>query len=242
MPTCYPYPPDGNIRSWGRDGCTVGRLMTSLPFLAAVPADQRARRFVQLSAGLLLYGFSTALMVNADLGLSPWDVLHQGVGTQTALTIGQATVAISAVVLLLWIPLRQRVGAGTIANAVVIGVAVDISLALLPAVSGNAARGACLIVGVVLNGIATGVYVGAGLGPGPRDGLMTGIAARGHSVRVVRTTLEVLVLVIGFALGGTVGFGTVLYAIAIGPLAHVTIPYFTVGRTLRASDQEATGT
>lgn len=208
--------------------------MARPPFLAPFPADQRARRLVQLDLGLILYGLSTALMVQADLGLSPWDVFHQGVGARTALTIGQATVAISAVVLLLWIPLRQRLGVGTLSNAVVIGVAVDLWLLVIPNASGIGPRIAMLACGVVLNGIATGVYVGAGLGPGPRDGLMTGIAARGHSIRVVRTALEVTILIAGMALGGTAGVGTLLYALAIGPIAHITIPAFTVGARARA--------
>lgn len=198
-------------------------------FLAPIPADRRGRRITQLHLGLILYGLSTALMVQADLGLSPWDVFHQGAGARTALTIGQATVAISAVVLFLWIPLRQRLGIGTLSNAVVIGVAVDLWLTVVPTASGIGPRIAMVVCGVVLTGIATGVYVGAGLGPGPRDGLMTGIAARGHSIRVVRTGLEVIILAAGVALGGTTGVGTLLYALTIGPIAHITIPAFTVG-------------
>lgn len=183
---------------------------------------------MQLYGGLLLYGLSTGLMVRADLGLSPWDVFHQGVARQTPLTIGQITVLVSIVVLLLWIPLRQALGVGTISNAIVIGLAVDLSLTLLPSLRGLGVRAAAMVAGVTLNGIATGVYVGAGLGPGPRDGLMTGIAARGHPIRVVRTGIELVVLAAGWALGGTIGIGTVAYALAIGPLAHVTIPRFTV--------------
>lgn len=168
------------------------------------------------------------MMVRSDLGLSPWDVLHQGVATQTSLSIGLATVAISAVVLLLWIPLRQRAGVGTLSNAIAIGLIVDVCLGLQPPIADIGVRSALLVGGVVLNGIATGVYVGAGLGPGPRDGLMTGIAARGYSIRVVRTSIEIAVLCIGALLGGTVGLGTLLYAVAIGPIAHITIPRFTV--------------
>jgi uncharacterized membrane protein YczE len=203
------------------------------PFISPFPAERRLHRFVQLYAGLILYGLSTSLMVRADLGLSPWDVLHQGVGAQTALTIGQATVAVSGIVLLLWLPLRQGMGVGTVSNAIVIGVAVDLFLAVIPRVGTIAARSGLLVSGVVLNGIATGVYVGAGLGPGPRDGLMTGLAARGRSIRVVRTTIEVSVLLLGAALGGTVGIGTALYALAIGPIAHLTIPAFTVRSSIK---------
>lgn len=170
---------------------------------------------------------SLALLVTADLGLAPWDVFHQGVAEVTGLSLGTVIVATSFVVLALWIPLHERPGIGTLANAVLVGVGVDVSLALMPDVDLLASRWVLMLLGVVLNGIATGMYIGAGMGSGPRDGLMTGIARRGHSVRVVRTGLELVVLVLGIALGGTVGFGTLAYAIAIGPLAHVTIPWFT---------------
>jgi hypothetical protein len=182
------------------------------------------RRLVQLYAGLVLYGYSDALMVRAELGLAPWDVLHQGVSELTGRPIGQCAIAVGVVVLLLWIPMRQRPGFGTVSNVVVIGLSLDASLALLGSPDGAAARSAYLVVGVLLNALATAAYIGARLGPGPRDGLMTGIAARRGSIRVVRTGIEVVVLAVGWALGGTVGVGTLLYAGAIGPLVHALLP------------------
>jgi uncharacterized membrane protein YczE len=187
-------------------------------------------RLVQLYAGLLLYGISSSLLVLAGLGLDPWDVLHQGLARHTPLAIGTWAILVGVAVLLLWIPLRQRPGIGTLSNVVLVGATMDLVLGHVHAPHALAARVACLVVGVVLNGVATGAYIGAGLGPGPRDGLMTGFAARGHSIRVVRTAIEVTVLVTGWLLGGTVGVGTVLYALAIGPLAHVFVPLFARGR------------
>lgn len=189
-----------------------------------------ARRLTQLYAGLVLYGVSMALMVRSGLGLDPWDVFHQGLARQTGLTIGTVTIAVGALVLLLWIPLRQRPGIGTVSNVVVIGLVVDATLALLPAGGGLPVRIGLLLVGIVANGAATGLYLGAALGPGPRDGLMTGYVARrpGRSIRLVRTAIEVTVLALGWLLGGTVGVGTVAYALAIGPLAQLFIPLFAV--------------
>jgi uncharacterized membrane protein YczE len=193
------------------------------------PTDRRLpRRLTQLYLGLLLYGFSLALVVEAGLGLAPWDVLHQGLARVTGLSIGTWVVLMSVVVLLLWIPLRQRPGVGTLSNAVLVGVSLDASLAVLPELDGLAVRGAALLAGVGLNAVATAAYIGARLGPGPRDGLMTGIAARGHSVRVVRTAIEVTVLITGVLLGGTVGIGTLVYAVGIGPLVHPLMPAFLV--------------
>ncbi|MDQ4143042.1 MAG: hypothetical protein M3198_04720 [Actinomycetota bacterium] len=200
-----------------------------MSLLLPVPTDARPRRLVQLYAGLALYGLSSALLVEARLGLDPWDVLHQGASRRSGISIGICTVIIGMIVLLLWIPLRQRPGLGTVSNAILVGLAVDASLELLSAPDHAAWQWGFLVSGVVLNGIATGMYIGAGLGPGPRDGLMTGIAARGRSLRAVRTLIELTVLVVGWLLGGTVGVGTVLYALAIGPLAHIFIPAFTVG-------------
>ncbi len=188
------------------------------------------RRLSQLMLGLVLYGASMALMIEATLGLNPWDVFHQGVAERTGARFGVVVILVSVVVLLLWIPLRQRPGVGTIANVVVIGVAVEATLAVLPTPGPLWLRAGFLAAGILLNGIATGLYIGARLGPGPRDGLMTGVVARHprFSVRLVRTVIEVAVLAAGWLLGGTVGLGTVLYAAAIGPLAHVFIPMFTV--------------
>lgn len=187
-----------------------------------------AARLAQLVAGLIVYGIALALMVQAGLGLAPWDVLHQGLAQQTHLAIGTWAILVGLAVLLLWIPLRLRPGIGTLANAVVIGSVMDVAVAVGPAAPpGIVARAVYLVAGVVLSGIATGAYIGAALGPGPRDGLMVGIAARGHSIGVVRTSIEVTVLVVGFLLGGNVGIGTVLYGVTIGPMAHVSVPYFT---------------
>ncbi|HEY3578470.1 MAG TPA: hypothetical protein VGK68_10870 [Gaiellaceae bacterium] len=187
-------------------------------------------RLVQLYLGLILYGFSSSLLVLATLGLDPWDVFHQGLSRTFGLAIGTWAIIVGAVVLLLWIPLRQRPGIGTVSNVVLVGLTMNVVLGHVGAPHAMAARIACLVCGVFLNGVATGAYIGAGLGPGPRDGLMTGIAARGHSIRVVRTGIEVTVLVTGWLLGGTVGVGTVVYALSIGPLAHVFIPLFARGR------------
>jgi uncharacterized membrane protein YczE len=187
-------------------------------------------RLVQLYLGLVLYGISSSLLVLADLGLDPWDVFHQGLSRTFGLAIGTWAIIVGAIVLLLWIPLRQRPGIGTLSNVVLVGLTMNVVLGHVGAPHATAARVACLACGVFLNGVATGAYIGAGLGPGPRDGLMTGLAARGHSIRVVRTGLEVTVLVVGWLLGGTVGVGTVVYALSIGPLAHVFIPLFARGR------------
>nr|WP_225957536.1 hypothetical protein [Amycolatopsis lexingtonensis] len=177
-------------------------------------------------AGLALYGTSVALVTRAGLGLEPWSVLAEGVLKHTGLSFGTVTGLISVVVLLLWIPLRQRPGIGTIANVVVISVMVDAVRAVVPDQHDLAWQIALLAGGIALNGVATATYVGARLGPGPRDGLMTGLAGRtGWSVRLVRTGIEVTVVVVGFFLGGTVGVGTVLYALAIGPLTQALLPY-----------------
>ncbi|PWG02908.1 YczE/YyaS/YitT family protein [Sphingosinicella humi] len=187
------------------------------------------RRLIQLFAGLFLFGFSTALMLRANLGLNPWDVFHQGLFEQVGGSFGTVVIAVGAVVMLLWIPLRQRPGFGTIANMIVIGIAADLSLALLPEPESLPVRAAWLVAGIVLNGIAGGAYIGASLGPGPRDGLMTGLSARtGWTIRRVRTGIEVAVLAAGVALGGTIGLGTILYAVAIGPLVHFFLDRLTV--------------
>lgn len=195
-----------------------------------------ARRLVQLYIGLLLYGLSAALMVRAGLGLDPWDVFHQGLAEHLGLAIGTVAIIVGGAVLLLWMPLRQRPGVGTVSNAVLIGLAMNWSLALLPHPGALSWRIAEMVGGIVLCGIATGMYIGASLGPGPRDGLMTGLVRRtGRSVRLVRTGIEVTVLATGWLLGGTVGVGTVLYALAIGPLAQVFIPLFALERRSRQS-------
>jgi uncharacterized membrane protein YczE len=184
------------------------------------------RRGVQLLGGLLLFGISIAAVVKARLGLGSWDVLHQGLSRRLGWPFGVTIVAVSAVVLLMWIPLRQRPGIGTLADVVIVGAVADRTLAVLPDIGPLGSRVALLVCGVLLNGVATGMYLGAGLGAGSRDGLMTGLAARGVPLRVARTGIEVTVLASGWALGGTVGIGTVLFALAIGPIVHITVPWF----------------
>ncbi|WP_246635329.1 membrane protein YczE [Actinoplanes hulinensis] len=190
------------------------------------------RRVPQLFAGLVLYGASMALMVESGLGLNPWDVFHQGVSEVTGVSFGWVVLLTGIPVLLLWIPLRQRPGFGTVANLVVVGFAADAALAVLPSAATMPGRVGYLVGGILVNGFATGLYIGSRMGPGPRDGLMTGLAGRFPrvSLRVIRTGIEVTVLGAGFLLGGTVGVGTVAYALAIGPLVHLFLPLLTVRR------------
>ena len=198
------------------------------------------RRLAQLLVGLASYGVSLALVLRAGLGLAPWDVLHQGLAQHLDATVGQMVIAISFVVLLLWIPLRERPGFGTFANAVLVGVFVDLTLLVLEPAQAWPARVLLLLGGVLLNGLATALYIGASLGPGPRDGLMTGLVRRtGRSVRLVRTVIEVTVLVVGFLLGGTGGLGTLLYAFAIGPIAHAFLPLLTIAPRPRPGTEVA---
>ena len=198
--------------------------------LRPLPVSLRpGRRIPQLLAGLALYGTSMAMQLRATLGVDPWDVFHQGLSHHVPLSFGLVTAMTGVVVLLLWLPLRQRPGVGTVANVVVIAVSVDVALALIPAPAALPARAALLAGGIVLNGVASAAYIGARLGPGPRDGLMTGLAARtGWSIRLVRTGIELTVLAVGWLLGGTVGIGTVVYALAIGPLTQAFLPWFAI--------------
>ena len=183
------------------------------------------RRLTQLYAGLALYGASMALIIRSTLGNMPWDVLHQGLAGRMDWSIGAVSILVGALVLLAWIPLRQRPGLGTVSNVVVIGLAVDATLAVVPAPSALPLRVGLLLAGVLLNAVATAAYIGVHLGPGPRDGLMTGLVRRtGGSVRLVRTSIEVAVVVTGWLLGGVLGLGTVFYALAIGPLVQVLLP------------------
>ena len=187
------------------------------------------RRLAQLYAGLVLHGASMALQIRAGLGLDPWDIFHQGIANRTGLSFGTVVIVVGALVLLAWIPLRQRPGFGTVSNVIVIGLAVDAALGVLPHAGSAPVAVAMLLSGVGLNGLAGGAYIGAGLGPGPRDGLMTGLVRRtGRSIRLVRTSIEMTVLLAGAALGGTVGVGTVVYALSIGPLVHAVLPRLTV--------------
>jgi len=193
------------------------------------------RRLLQLYAGLILYGVSLALQIRAGLGLDPWDVFHQGISDKTGLSFGTIVIITGALVLLAWIPLRQKPGIGTVSNVFVLGIVVDITLSLLGDVHGFGYQLALLTTGVVLNAIAGAAYIGAGLGPGPRDGLMTGLVrVTGRGVGVIRTSIEVSVLAIGFILGGTVGLGTVVYALSIGPLLQVFMPAFAIKQPVPA--------
>lgn len=188
-----------------------------------------ARRLLQLYTGLVLYGVSTAMFVRANLGADPWNVFHLGVARIFSLNIGMVMIVVGALVLLLWIPLRQKPGLGTISNVIVLGLAADAALALMPPLESVVARSILLVSAILVNAIATGMYIGAGFGSGPRDGLMTGINARtGWSVRTVRTAIELTVLLAGWLMGGTFGVGTVLYALAIGPLIQFCLPWFRI--------------
>lgn len=205
------------------------RVLAHLGPLEQLRAGRLPRRLVQLYAGLLLYGLSIALAVRGHLGSFPWDVLHAGLAKHLPLTLGQALVVVSVLVLLLWIPLRELPGLGTISNAVVLGVSADFFLAAIDQPTTLWARVAFTVTGVVLCGLATAMYIGAQLGSGPRDGLMTGLARRsGLSLRLVRTLLEVGVVAIGLLLGGVAGAGTVLYAVSIGPLTQQMLPAWIV--------------
>lgn len=193
--------------------------------------DRYPLRLVQLLGGLTLYGVSMAMMVQANLGLDPWDVLHQGLAPRLGLSFGLTVNLIGLAVLALWLPLRQRPGVGTVLNILVIGTVTDIALAILPRPDDLLLRFLMLVAGILLNGIAGGAYIGAGLGPGPRDGLMTGFCRKtGMPVKAVRTAIELTVLAVGWMLGGTVGLGTVLYAASIGWVVHYALPAFTLER------------
>jgi uncharacterized membrane protein YczE len=198
------------------------------------------RRLIQLFTGLAMYGISLAMFIRAGLGLDPWDVFHQGTANRTGLSIGLVVIIVSFLVLLLWIPLRQRPGFGTLCNAVLVGVFADIGLAVIPAVSHLGSQIGMLAGAVLLNGVASACYIGARFGPGARDGLMTGLARRtGWSVRLSRTFIEITVLAIGWLLGGSVGVGTVVYALAIGPLVQLLMPLFMVPAAVPQTAGEA---
>jgi uncharacterized membrane protein YczE len=211
------------------DVTTTVQAAPTLDPIAQLRAGRLTRRLAQLYVGLVLYGLSMALMIRSRLGLDPWDTLHYGIARHLPVSFGTVVIGVGFLVLLAWIPLRQWPGVGTISNAIVIGLVTDAALAILVRPDAMAWRIAFLVLGVVGNGLATAMYIGAHLGPGPRDGLMTGLVRRtGLSVRLVRTGLEVTVLAAGWLLGGVVGVGTVAYALAIGPLVHVMLPRFEV--------------
>jgi uncharacterized membrane protein YczE len=192
-----------------------GRVPVTTSFI--LPPAELVRRVPRLVAGLVLCGFGIALMINAHLGLGPWDVLHQGINRLTGIPIGTAGILVGAALMVLWIPLRERPGIGTFANMILIGLTIDLTRLWLPEPGQLWQQLVFLFVGAFLFGPGSGLYIGAGMGPGPRDGLMTAIARRGPSVRRVRTLIELSALALGFALGGTVGLGTIVFALTIGP-------------------------
>lgn len=205
------------------------RPLANLGPLQQLRAGRLPRRLVQLVVGLAIYGASMAMIIRGGLGVIPWDVLHTGLIRHIPVSFGQMSIMVALLVLLVWIPLRQMPGLGTIANALLVGLAADLTLAILPPFDDFVARVALLLGGIFLNGVATAMYIGSQLGPGPRDGFMTGLSRiSGRSIRLVRTAIEVAVVALGWALGGAVGLGTVLYALAIGPLAQLMLPWFTV--------------
>jgi uncharacterized membrane protein YczE len=197
----------------------------NVPFARAIPSSL-TWRIAQCVVGLIVCGLGIALIIAADIGLAPWDVLHKGISRHTGIAVGTVIIIVGFALLALWIPLRVRPGIGTILNAVLIGWTVNVALPLLPEPDDTAWQLAEMAMGVVAFGIGTAMYIGAGLGPGPRDGLMTGVAARGYSLRLVRTAIEFAVLASGWALGGSIGIGTAVFALAIGPLVHYFLGVF----------------
>ncbi|MEO7350139.1 MAG: hypothetical protein ABIW32_09840 [Terrimesophilobacter sp.] len=213
------------------------------------PAFIMTRRWVQLMVGLFLYGFSMAMMIRGAVGVSPWDVLSQGISLRTGIEFGYVTIIVSGFVLLLWIPIRQRLGIGTVLNAIFVGLFANVGLFLIPELTELWIRIPLFTGGLILVAVATGLYIGARFGPGPRDGLMTGIHHRfGVRIWIVRTSLEVIVLIIGWLLGGNVGVGTLAFALLIGPMVHKTMPFFLVPAALsetaiaKAEEAEAAST
>ena len=201
-----------------------------------VPRSELRRRLPQLMIGLVVVGVGFALMVEARLGLGPWEVLHQGISNRIGIPIGTVGIFVGLLVLGAWIPLRQRLGVGTVLNVITIGIVIDLTMLAIPDLSSLLIRGPALLGGLLLVGIGGGLYIGAGLGPGPRDGLMTGMAARGwFSIRTARTLLEVTALTAGWLLGGTVGVGTLLFAGGIGPLVQMFLGKLTIGKPGRQS-------
>ncbi|GAA3559624.1 hypothetical protein GCM10022197_13850 [Microlunatus spumicola] len=196
-------------------------------------ADRPVVRSLRLLVGLVLFGLALALLVHGGLGLDPWTVFSFGVSRHVTLTLGEVTVISSVVVLLLWIPLRQRPGLGTVANALVVGPVLDLGVAWLPTPDALALQVLFVVLAVAFVAVGTGLYVGVGWGPGPRDGLMTGLVRLGLPLYLARTLIEGTVLLIGWLLGGTVGLATVVYALAVGPLVGRVLPRLTLGPTRR---------
>ncbi len=199
-----------------------------MKYLIPVAGERLPRRLTQLIIGLILFGIGIGLMLQSGLGVPPWDVLHQGLARRFGLTVGAWSIIVSVAVLLLWLPLRQPYGLGTLLNAIIIGVVIDLTGAIIPVAEVTGVAWAMMLAGVVLIGIASGLYIGANLGPGPRDGLMTGIARRGPSIRLTRAVIEITVLTLGWILGGTFGIGTIFFALAIGPLVQYFLPRWDI--------------
>jgi uncharacterized membrane protein YczE len=197
-------------------------------YLIPISGRRLTRRMVQLCIGLVLFGVGIGLMLQSGLGVPPWDVLHQGLAHQLGLTVGIWSIIVSVAVLLLWLPLGEPYGPGTLLNAVIIGVMIDATAAVIPGAESTVVAWGMLLGGILLIGFASGLYIGANLGPGPRDGLMTGIAKRGPSIRLTRSVIEIVVLVTGWLLGGTFGIGTILFALAIGPLVQFFLPRWAI--------------
>jgi uncharacterized membrane protein YczE len=191
--------------------------------------ERLPRRFIQLITGLVMFGVGIGLMLQSGLGVPPWDVLHQGLAERFGLTVGLWSILVSVAVLLLWLPLREPYGIGTLLNAIIVGVLIDVTVVVVPQPEPSWLAWAMQVGGILMIGLASGMYIGANLGPGPRDGLMTGIARRGPSIRLTRALIEVTVLAIGWLLGGSFGIGTVLFALAIGPLVQFFLPRWTIG-------------
>jgi uncharacterized membrane protein YczE len=234
---CIGCSPTGNVEVMGLPGSPTTYRLPTLGFRQQLRAGRLARRWLQLVMGLLVAALAIAMMVEARLGLDPWSVLHEGLMRHLGTSFGTVTVVSGIIVLLCWIPLRQPLGAGTIVNAVIIGGLIDLSLWAVPTPEELWVRVVYLVVGVVLCGTGAAVYLGSHLGPGPRDGLMTGLVERtGRSIRLVRTSLEASVLLVGFLLGGTVGVGTVLFAVAIGPMIQLLLPWVAAPLELPAED------
>lgn len=191
--------------------------------------ERLSRKFIQLIAGLVMFGVGIGLMLQSGLGVPPWDVLHQGLAERFGLSVGIWSILVSVAVLLLWLPLREPYGIGTLLNAIIVGVLIDVTVVVVPQPGPSWLAWAMQVGGILMIGLASGMYIGANLGPGPRDGLMTGIARRGPSIRLTRSLIEVTVLAIGWLLGGSFGIGTVLFALAIGPLVQFFLPRWTIG-------------
>ena len=207
-------------------------------YLIPVRGERLPRRLIQLIVGLVLFGIGIGMMLQSDLGVPPWDVLHQGLATRYGLTVGIWSIIVSVLVLLLWLPLHEPYGLGTLLNSVLIGVILDLTAIILPDADSPAMAWTMLIGGVLLIGVASGLYIGANLGPGPRDGLMTGIAKRGPSIRLTRAIIEVAVLTIGWLLGGTFGIGTIVFALTIGPLVQFFLPRLAISPEIQIDPWE----